>query len=96
MSIISDLAALARAGFTPSAIKEILDAEETKAAKKESDSTGKDPEEPDYKKLYEDSQKELNKTKEDLVSLQADNTKIQVPDETLTIDEIVKDIAGRI
>lgn len=96
MSIITDLAALARAGFTPSTIKEILDAEQKKAepTKQESDSSNKQ-DEPDYKKLYEESQAALEAKEKELNSVQVANTKQEVP-AVLTVDEIVKDIAARI
>lgn len=97
MSIISDLAALANAGFKASEIMELAkaDRESKKVPDPETDKEpdpepDKEPDpEPDYKSMYEETKKKLD-------DIQASNTKKELPDDELTIDEIIKNIKAEI
>ena len=84
--VFTDIIALAKSGWTPSAVKELLKAEEEQ---KEEPKEEPKEEEPDYKALYE-------KAKNDLAKVQADNTRVEVTPETFEIDEIVKGIKSRL
>lgn len=95
MSIISDLAALANAGFKASEIMELAKADhESKKVPDPEPSKEPDPEpeqdpEPDYKSMYEETKKKLD-------DIQASNTKKELPEDELTIDEIIKNIKAEI
>lgn len=97
LNLISDLAALARAGMKSDDIKEIIASLKDEPEKKVEEpaeilpkeevqqeqvkTSGEEPEEGvDYKKMYEDSQKEIFTVKESLKQAQALNTSKQLPE----------------
>ena len=90
----TDVLALAKSGWTPAAVKELMDAEVKEqndpAPVPEEAKQEASKEEVDYKELYESTKKELD-------TLQQKNTQkeIQDPDE-LTIDEVIKNISSRL
>lgn len=100
MGLFSDIVDLAKAGWKPSDVKAILEMDQKKEEAKEDDqeltpkvkkSEKKEKEEPeiDYKAKYEEAQKKLEK-------IQSDSTKEDVSKYDLSIDEVIKDIAGRL
>lgn len=95
-NIISDIATLIKAGFSMDDIKEVVKAAnespapapqapapQAQAADKGADDT------PDYKALYEQSQKQLK-------DLQEANTKDDISPEPLKVDEIIKSVKSHI
>lgn len=97
-NIISDIATLIKAGFSMDDIKEVVKAAnespapapqaqspapQAQAADKSTD------DEPDYKTLYEQSQKQLKE-------LQEANTKDDISPEPLKVDEIIKSVKSHI
>ena len=97
-NIISDIATLIKAGFSMDDIKEVVKAanespapapqgqapaQQAPAADKGAD------DEPDYKALYEQAQK-------DLKDLQEKNTRDDITPEPLQIDEIIKSVKSHI
>ena len=90
----TDVLALAKSGWTPAAVKELMDAEVKEqndpAPVPEEAKQEASKEEVDYKELYESTKKELD-------TLQQKNTQkeIQDPDE-LKIDEVIKNITSRL
>lgn len=96
LQTLSDLAALARAGFKASDIKEIMASEQPKEEKpaeilpKEEEQPApenllpkeeKAADEPDYKKMFEDEQKRADKLASDLEKAQKANTEKPVKEE---------------
>lgn len=90
----TDVLALAKSGWTPAAVKELMDAEVKEqndpAPAPEEAKQEASKEEVDYKAMYESTKKELD-------TLQQKNTQkeIQDPDE-LKIDEVIKNITSRL
>ncbi|MBO5957281.1 MAG: hypothetical protein J6Q39_06980 [Bacteroidales bacterium] len=90
----TDVLALAKSGWTPAAVKELMDAEikeqNDPAPVPEEAKQEASKEEVDYKAMYESTKKELD-------TLQQKNTQkeIQDPDE-LKIDEVIKNITSRL
>lgn len=97
LQTLSDLAALARAGFKASDIKEIMASEQPKEEKpaeilpKEEEQPApenslpkeeKASDEPDYKKMFEDEQKRAEKLASDLEKAQKANIKQPVKEES--------------
>lgn len=103
MSLFSDIVDLAKAGWKPSDVKAILamDQKNEESAKNENQDlipkskseekkeAKKEAPEIDYKAKYEEAQKKLNE-------IQSENTKDDVSKYDLSIDEVIKDIAGRL
>lgn len=96
-NIISDIATLIKAGFSMDDIKEVV-----KAANESPAPQAQSPEQPapvqqapaaddtpDYKALYEQSQKQLK-------DLQEANTKGDMSPEPLKVDEIIKSVKSHI
>lgn len=91
----SDIVDLAKAGYKPSDIKELMklqeheeQPEETESEGKQTEvkgSEGKKTEEVDYKKLYEDEHKKLEE-------LQNKNSREPIDPEPLKIDEVIKSV----
>ena len=90
----TDVLALAKSGWTPAAVKELMNAEVKEqndpAPVPEEVKKEASKEEVDYKAMYESTKKELD-------TLQQKNTQkeIQDPDE-LKIDEVIKNITSRL
>lgn len=103
MGIFNDVVALAKAGWTPSDIKEILekDKEQKKEPEEEKEDTkvfekkdlpedGKEKEDgKDYKALYESTKKALDE-------IQQKNTKEDMKPEETNVDDLIKDIKSLI
>lgn len=100
MSVFKDVATMLNAGFTASEIKDMikLDLDAKKEAKEDDTKVFEAPvpqkkekaaEEPDYKALYEQTKKDLDK-------LQSDNTKKEVQPSTVDRDELFKNIKASI
>lgn len=99
MSIFNDLVTLAKAGYTPDNVKEILKMsnENEKKEKEEpkEESKEKEPEtkiytndkesEPDYKALYESTKNELDK-------IRVDNTREDMSKKGDSIDDVIENI----
>lgn len=98
MGLFNDVVSLAKAGWTPAQVKEILEAEKNsqelpEEAKKdlpEEETPEKEAEEIDYKSLYEDSQKKLKEAQKQ--NLKNDELK----DDSLSIDEIIKSVSSKL
>lgn len=97
-NIISDIATLIKAGFSMDDIKEVVKAAnespapapQAQAPAPQAQAADKGAEdEPDYKALYEQSQKELN-------DLQQANTRDDISPEPLKVDEIIKSVKSHI
>lgn len=86
----TDIIALAKSGWTPAAVQEIIKMDEiqenevTEVKKEEVENAVKEIE-PDYKKLYEEEKAARE-------ALQADNTKKDVEPEKVELDEILLNI----
>lgn len=99
MAIWNDVVALAKAGWTPAQVKEIMEADkktpDPEPDKKEDVKKDPEPEkkeedpELDYKAMYEESQKKLKEA-------QKGNRENDDQPEDLSIDEIVKNITARL
>lgn len=102
MSLFSDIVDLAKAGWKPSDVKTILAMDQKNEdpaknenqelipkSKSEEKKEKKEAPEIDYKAKYEEAQKKLNE-------IQSESTKEDVSKYDLSIDEIIKDIAGRL
>ena len=96
-NIISDIATLIRAGYKPADINELVKAtkdEPVRPAVKDEEKvtaavTAETPAEPDYKALYEAEHKKLE-------DIQKANTREEVKDEAISIDDIIKNIKTEI
>ena len=99
-NIISDIATLIKAGFSMDDIKEVVKAANESPAPQEQAQQAPAPlqapaadkgaeDEPDYKTLYEQSQKQLKE-------LQEANTKDDISPEPLKVDEIIKSVKSHI
>lgn len=99
-NIISDIATLIKAGFSMDDIKEVVKAANEspapqpapapQAQAQQAPAADKGAEdEPDYKTLYEQSQKQLKE-------LQEANTKDDISPEPLKVDEIIKSVKSYI
>ena len=88
----NDIVALAKSGYTPAAIKELMemDVKDPEPEKVTEPEKKTDPEDTtDYKALYE-------QTKKDLDDLKAANTTDNIAPEPIVVDEIIKDIKSRL
>ena len=98
MSIFNDLVTLAKAGYTPDNVKEILkmsnenekkEKEEPKEEPKEKEPETKvyttEKSEPDYKALYESTKNELDK-------IRVDNTREDMSNKGESIDDVIENI----
>ena len=90
----SDIVDLAKAGYKPSDIKELMKLQEPEEQPEENGSEGKQTEEKgsegkkeevDYKKLYEEEHKKLEE-------LQNKNSREPIDPEPLKIDEVIKSV----
>ena len=91
----SDIVDLAKAGYKPSDIKELMKLQEPEEQPEENGSEGKQtevkgsegkkPEEVDYKSLYEAEHKKLEE-------LQNKNSREPIDPEPLKIDEVIKSV----
>lgn len=96
-NIISDIATCIKAGFTMNDIKEVVKAANETAVSPAPEVVPPAPapvadnadDTPDYKALYEQSQK-------DLKELQQANTKDDISPEPLQVDEIIKSVKSHI
>lgn len=96
-NIISDIATLIKAGFSMDDIKEVVKAANESPASQEQAPVQPAPAQqapaaddtPDYKALYEQSQKQLK-------DLQEANTKDDISPEPLKVDEIIKSVKSHI
>lgn len=81
----SDIVDLAKAGYKPSDIKELLTLKEPDDKQEpEADKKGTEPDEPDYKALYEEEKKKLEE-------LQDKNSREPQP-EPEKIEDVIKNI----
>ena len=100
MSILTDIAALAKAGYKYDQVKELITLTNSQGIEKSSlnaeDGANNEPapsskevdsNEPDYKAMYESMKK-------DLEELQNKNTKTEVDDPEITVDSIVNDLSA--
>lgn len=104
LDTISDLAALARAGFKMDDIKELMAQQaEEPAETMPKESITPEPEkaseetptnEPDYKQMYEDLQMELKTTKKELETIQDRNASINVAGSVPSDQDLLNKLIG--
>lgn len=96
-NILSDLATLIRAGYKPDDINQLVKAmkdEPVRPAANDEEKvtaavTAETPAEPDYKALYEAEHKKLE-------DIQKANTREEIKDDVISIDDIIKNIKTEI
>lgn len=95
-NILSDLATLIRAGYKPDDINQLVKAMKDEPVRPAVDDTKvtaavtpETPAEPDYKALYEAEHKKLE-------DIQKANTREEIKDDVISIDDIIKNIKTEI
>lgn len=105
MSILTDIAALAKAGYNYDQVKELITLSKTttiddglSSKGHGTDGAGNDdapaPEVSPEKDETPDYKSLYESTKKDLEKLQSDNTKSEIVEKPLTVDSIVKDLSA--
>lgn len=105
MGIFADIVALAKAGYTPAQVKELMEIDNAPRSEEAAETSAKEPEQPEQQKEPETDeqeqdatsqiaamQKEIDTLKEQLKTAQKNNTKKDLADTKPknTLDDIVR------